>query len=398
MEFPLRYKDPCKRALYTRAAMVFLSTGMLKAYANIKMFVKTEKREAGPDKAPRAIQPRTPEFNVGVGRFLKDFECTAVRAVKRIFHEPTITKGMNADQVGRILAGKFYSFHNPVAVGLDAVKFDEHCSQKILAFEHSLYNGVFKSGELKRYLQMQLTNHGVSHQGDKKLVYTVPGNRMSGDMNTGMGNCLLMCAMIWTYLNHYGIDAKLANNGDDCVLFLERGDLPRLVTLPAFFLRLGFNMTVEPPSHRLEDVEFCQCRVVEHQPGKFRAVRNPKNSIPKDLMTTKKLNVKEILYQRGAVAAGGLALAGDLPVLGAFYRWMDSGQRGARMDIGYGFRQLVGTLQVKYAEPSDTARASFALAFNVSPCEQLEIEAWFRRNPFDAGVADWSESWWANSF
>lgn len=45
---------------------------------------------------------------------------------------------------------------------------------------------------------------------------------MSGDMNTALGNCMLMCCLIISYLESKNIKYDFINNGDDAVLFLER--------------------------------------------------------------------------------------------------------------------------------------------------------------------------------
>jgi hypothetical protein len=291
---------------------------------------------------------------------------------------------------------KWSSYSRPVAVSIDASRFDQHCSVDILDWEHSLYNGVFRDAELAQLLQWQLYNEGVSYQGDKKIVYKTVGCRMSGDMNTGMGNCIIMCGLVYSYLEQYGIDAKLLNNGDDCVLFMNEGSLAQLATLPAWFLNRGFTMIVEPPSYELEHVDFCQTRTIYTDDG-YRAVRDPRTSIAKDLLATKMLNAAEIRAQRGAVASGGLALASDLPVIGAMYRWMDSGVRGARSAmLGEGFKQLsAGCRKRADREPSGTCRASFCRAFGISPAEQRLMESWFINNPFECDVdVDWTRAWW----
>jgi len=395
MEYPLLYPDARKRAVYTKAAMDYLAAGVRKVHARIKFFVKTEKKN-GDDKAPRAIQPRDPVYALAVGRYLKNFEGALVKGVTRIFKERVIVKGMNADAAGRLVYNKWSSYAHPVAVSIDASRFDQHMSKLMLEFEHSLYNGVFRSSELRELLSWQIDNVGVGYYGKQKVKYSVEGNRMSGDINTGMGNCVVMCAMVWAFLQHADLDAKLLNNGDDCVLIMDKRNLHKMQQLPAFFSDLGFTMVVEDPVYEIEQISFCQTRPVQKADLGYRMVREPWNSVPKDLMVTKPLTPKQMLGQRGAVAAGGLALAGDMPVLGAFYRWLDSGVRGDKeAELTRGFAMMCNGMQTSGGEPSDVSRVSFSRAFNISPCEQILLEEWFATTPF-SGDSEWEEAtWWS---
>jgi hypothetical protein len=50
----------------------------------------------------------------------------------------------------------------------------------------------------------------------------------------------------------------LANNGDDCVIIIEKRHLKKLDDLPSWFLTMGFRMEVEKPVYEFEQIEFCQ--------------------------------------------------------------------------------------------------------------------------------------------
>ena len=70
-------------------------------------------------------------------------------------------------------------------------KFDMHVSPAALAWEHSIYTSIFPRDKfLKKLLRWQMNNRGAGYCGDGSLKYSVTGKRFSGDMNTGLGNCL----------------------------------------------------------------------------------------------------------------------------------------------------------------------------------------------------------------
>jgi hypothetical protein len=93
-----------------------------------------------------------------------------------------------------------------------------------------------------------------------------------------------------------------------------------------------------------------------------------------------------------AIAECGLSLAGDLPVLGHYYSMMGRGVlvddqrkyerlkgRYDRRQLETGFDFLARGLHYKFAEPSEIARESFALAFDIWPDLQRAMEAEYQR-------------------
>lgn len=86
---------------------------------------------------------------------------------------------------------------------------------------------------------------------------------MSGDMNTALGNCLLMCCLIMCYMDAKSITYEYINNGDDAVIIVEDIHLHLLADLPNWFSEMGFDMVVEPPVYSLEEIEFCQMHPVQ---------------------------------------------------------------------------------------------------------------------------------------
>lgn len=376
-EFIVGYSEKRKRDLYTRAKHVFQALGgaVGRNYSNVSTFVKFEKLNltAKPDPAPRVIQPRNPVYNLALGLYIKLAEPKVCEVVAQIFGEPTISKGLNADACGRLVASKWSSFKNPMGVGLDASRFDQHVCSSMLRWEHRRYLRMFKNDpELARLLSMQLTNLGTAHCNDGKLKYKVDGCRMSGDMNTGIGNCLIMCAMVYSYLDHAKVHAKLINNGDDCMLFLEGEDLPKLHGLPAYFRELGFVMEVEEPVYVIEKVVFCQTQPV-WVGGGYRMVRDPRIAMAKDRHIFKDQPLLLNRY-RQSIGECGLSLAGDLPIYNEFYSNMITGARALAPETESGFQIMARGMDIKYSRPSTMTRYSFWLAFGFEPQDQMAWE------------------------
>jgi len=140
----VEYYKGRRKTLYQRAVDSLLSSSIRPRDALIKAFVKAEfiNSDDKPDPDPRVISPRDPRYNVEVGRYLRPIEHRIYSAIEDIFGEPTVLKGYNAQEIGRIFATKWAKYRDPVAIGLDASRFDQHVSVEALKWEHSVYNGI----------------------------------------------------------------------------------------------------------------------------------------------------------------------------------------------------------------------------------------------------------------
>ncbi len=387
-DYPDLYRGR-KRTVYERAVDSLKVRGLTVRDSFVSVFIKAEKVNftAKVDPAPRVIQPRSPRYNVEVGRYLKLFEKELVRGFARAFKYDVILKGMNADQVGQTLAANWESFSNPVAVGLDASRFDQHVSREALEWEHSVYNSVFGSAELRRLLKWQLVNRGIGRTEGHRVDYTVEGCRMSGDINTGMGNCLIMSSIVLAYFEHVGITARLSNNGDDCVVMCESTDLAKLDGLDRWFLDFGFTLTREQPCYHLEEVEFCQFHPVQLSTG-WRMVRNPFIAMSKDCVSLVGWSTEaEVAAWAHSVGTCGLSLCRGVPVWEPWYRRLvslgteaSSGLVERVNDCGAAY-WAAGCLE---AVVDDRARYSFWRAFGILPDHQVALEAEY------AGPAEFS--------
>lgn len=371
-----------KRTIYEQAVEEFYVAGVKKDHALSVAFVKCEKVPS--NKAPRCIQPRKPVYNVGVGRYIKHIEHRLYGAIGKVFGDKVVVvKGFNVKEVAEILREKWESFDDPVAVGLDATKFDMHVCEGMLLWEHAIYLAIHAGDRtLAKYLKWQRENRGVGFCPDGKLRYSVRGRRFSGDMNTALGNCLIMCAMVWTFAREQGVHIKLANNGDDCVVFMERADLRRFMRgLEGWFFELGFRMTVEPPVYNFNQVEFCQMKPIETCNG-WTMVRNITKALEKDSISIIPLD-SEAVARKWMYAVGecGLALCSGVPIMQAFYSfYMRSGiasniSRNPAMSTG--MRRLAVGLEAKRSEVSDLSRENVFAAWGFTPDEQIALEEYY---------------------
>lgn len=378
-DYPLLYTGR-KRVLYQRAYDSLISEAVSRRDARVKTFVKAEKINfsAKVDPAPRVIQPRDPRYNLEVGRYLKKAELALFQGVAKLFGYKAVVKGLNADEVGELLCEHWRHFRRPVAVGLDASRFDQHVSKEALLWEHSVYNMMFRSPELARLLKWQLLNRGVAWVEGHKVSYEVEGKRMSGDINTGLGNCLLMVAIVHAYLEHKGLHARLVNNGDDCVIICEQESLAGLGDIGAWFLDFGFTLQIEDPVYILEKVVFCQSQPVKVA-GHYRMVRDPRVAQSKDAVSLQGWDsALSVSYWCHAIGSCGVALTRGVPVWEAWYNMLL--RHGTKPSEGY--TDAVGVSGMWYmargvrdAECDDEARYSFYRAFDITPDEQLAFEA-----------------------
>lgn len=257
-----------KRAVYRRAAEKVSTQSFDKSWALVSMFVKPDKYPVAVmhEKAPRAIQHRTPEYTLTIGRYLHVFEKNLYQYPDGPSQTPFIAKGQNPQQRAATLLAKISSFQRPLFICLDHSKFDSSIAKVHLKLEHALYNRHFKSNLLRQALRLQLNNIGYSKGGIK---YKVSGTRMSGDYNTGLGNSLINYLCLRSFLLTKGVEGEIFLDGDDSIVIIEKADLPKLDF--THFARWGFK-TKWGVTENVAEVEFCQSRLIPSVPT---MARNP---------------------------------------------------------------------------------------------------------------------------
>jgi hypothetical protein len=389
------YYGGAKRRCYEAAVESLRDENLKKRDCRVSVFTKDEYRKPGG--APRAIQPRSPRFNVKLGRYIKHVEHEIFHAIDEIFdpygEHRTVAKGLNMVDRGNAIAKMWSEFSDPIAVGLDASRFDQHINRLLLGLEHSIYH-MWSTGtgnglpKLSTLLRSQLSNEGVYKGVDGVLRYLVDGCRMSGDMNTSLGNVIIMCSLMYAYFDHVGLRGRvrLLNDGDDCVIIMDRRNLSRFQNgLQDWFLEMGITMEYDGIYRSLEEIEFCQCRPVRFGEG-WRLAPRPTKRLYSDLVSTKPLFSKRVYRKQvGAIAGCGLACSVGMPVFQEFYQWLGRGATPwipKEGDHYYKYRQeLVDGLSMKARAPTFDERISFYFAFDITPDEQVSLEQYYRNLP-----------------
>lgn len=377
-----------KRKLYEKAATTLKHKPVQWRDSKVQAFIKVEKLECDAKKpVPRTIQPRSKRYNLAIGKYLRLNEKRMLEAIDQVFGERTVLSGLDNKAQGRAIAKKWLKYKSPIGIGLDASRFDQHCSKDALAFEHSFYRECFPGcKELEDLLEWQLENEGSALLPTGELVkYRTKGCRMSGDINTGLGNKILMCSMVHAYLKHVGVNASLANNGDDCVLFCEKEDFDRINTpLREWFLCRGFNMTVEEPVECLERVVFCRSQPVCIA-TKWAMVRQL-GSLSRDCFSTQDwLNPKTFRDAMNALGQCNGIINDGVPIHMAQARKMYQLGGSRKFDLKalhkqmeFSWRDRLGArTKLVWSEVEDSTRLSYFRAFGIEPAVQRIVEEYF---------------------
>nr|WPR18261.1 MAG: RNA-dependent RNA polymerase [Crogonang virus 138] len=372
-----------KRAIYAHALRrLQLFNQPIGALARIKYFVKREATVWSKTQVPRIISPRSVEFNLLLGRYLRPAEHKIFDGLRQLFGDslPVIAKGLTQQAKGAAIVSKLEKYG--CCIGLDASRFDQSVTKPLLKLEHSLYKMLYPGDrKLTALLDAQLLCSGTGMCHDGMVTAKVPSMRCSGDVNTSLGNCVLSAFMARRFLAHVGVEGTIFCDGDDVLLFVPPsavGDI--LLRLPSWYLQWGFRMKVEAPAYEPEQVEFCQARPVCVD-GEWTLVRNFAKALNTDGFVYQTLTHEQRMVHLRAVGLCGLSMAAGVPILQAFYKALvASGKTGKFDDSVLGNRSYQQRIQVAAgylarARPVvDDTRVSFFKAFGVSPEDQIIME------------------------
>lgn len=385
-----------RRTRYEQAVQELRNAPLVPKDARVQTFIKNEKFDwlLKRDTAdPRAIQPRKPKYLAEVGRWFKPLEHVMYKDLaERLYGQgalPCIAKGFNAAQSGEILREKWEKFRNPVCVSLDASRFDLHVSKDALRFTHWLYHKYCKSPTLRTYLKWTLDNSGVASCAESAYGYEVEGRRMSGDMDTALGNCVLMLCLTWNFLDNLGVKHEIFDNGDDCLFICEAADVPDDKSIMKYYADFGFVVRLEGKVSVFERIEFCQTSPVLTATG-WRMIRKL-SSIAKDLCNVNMATACQKEYSNWLRAVGicGGILNDGVPIFSAFHSMLVRHGTKSRIDraVFYecGLVNLVRGMRYHGLSISAETRMSFHRAFGITPQMQLAIEEYYNSLQAPAG-------------
>jgi len=383
-----------KRQRYLWGLQLYRDNGVCRKFSKLSMFVKAERLppfKVNPD--PRAIQARHPAYCVPISKFLKPLEGPLYEfegdgdyfPIGRLFG-----KGLGAADRATLLLEKMSMFRDCVVVSVDFSRFDKHVSVEHLKSEHVVYLRKYGNDpELRKLLAYALRNQGRSTNGYK---YVCEGGRMSGDMDTALGNCIIVLLMVHAIMCKTYYNVMI--DGDDFLIFMEGEDWNRCRdTLGPAFCEYGMTAKIEQAVRIPEQVDWCQSHFVR-LPGGPRFIRNPAKVISGMGSTMKYAQGKGRYNYLRTIGQAEMLIERGVPILQSyahmFYRAGVAG-KGKLLELQPNdelyyrvVREMkaekISTLADVDCRPqrvTDEARASFELAFGIGASEQLAWEARF---------------------
>jgi len=383
-KFALSYSGP-KRDRYLNAAQQVIH-GYSRKDAGVSMMVKWSENaivnhtKLNPD--PRAVQFRDPKYCVLLASFIKPMEHFLYELSikhKLIGTTRLVGKGLNQTQRAKLLVTKLSNFIKPVTLSLDCGRFDKHVTQYMLNMEANVYLKSNNNWLLKLLMSWQLVNKVRTRSGFR---YVTNGKRMSGDMNTALGNCIIMIIMVITaFMYIFKIKFDILDDGDDCLVIIEEEDLDLVLRdLPNIFKSFGHDLKIDGVAKEIEKISWCQSSPVLMNQGYYKFVRDPIKTMSCDLVSSSFINTDPKVHIR-AVGMCELALNSGVPVLQAYANSLLRNAPGLNPVFSFqsslylrARREISEVNEAKSRIISIETRISFEKAFNISVQRQIEME------------------------
>lgn len=367
LEFIKSYSG-AKRRSYSVAYEKLKEVIKVDNIATVKMFVKPDKyvHDDILDKCPRAIQYRTPQFNLLVGAFLKPYEEEYYHTQMSNIGLRMIAKGMNNYERADNIVSASREFDSPVFLLLDHSKFDSCVNEHYLKWTHRQYVRTYRNRFLRYLLSKTIFNKGYSFTG---VRYRVRGTRMSGDYDTALGNCLVNQLLLSSWLKEFKHHILL--DGDDSVVILEKRDLKDCMDNFVHFEKMGFDTKCEVV-YELSDVEFCRSRLLPLDPPRF--ARDPVRVLSHWNVANTFVNTDTWVRYLAGVGCGELCLNAGVPILGPCARKLANLHKKPLVLSSY---RYAGNLSIGSEVITDEARVLFQQVYGISPAEQIITESTF---------------------
>jgi len=388
-----------RRQTRYRVAKQLLDQGHEITKPVVKAFLKREKVSfESKDPAPRLIQPMPDEYLLEVGCYLKPFEKPLMDSIERSL-DVFISKGKLPQETATWISDKWSQYSEPVCVDLDVSRFDQHVHAEALKEEFYCYNKIFQNDYLAKLLRMQINcSRRIVVEGESIISFRTEGGRLSGVPNTGMGNVLLMCAMLRTFCTSRfpERDFGLLDNGDDCNVIMERAWLAEFVAAArGWFLEMGFTLKIENVAYNLQDIEHCQASPIEIRPSEWTMVRKLRRVGMREALVVRAVREKKDWdFFRSAISCGGMYDFAGIPVLQAWFWKLGEGTNRSYtptsvnrsiewLDVRSLRGQDMTGKDVKCLEISPQARAWLTAKFGICLWEQIDIECSVKNMPIE---------------
>lgn len=364
-----------KKRTYIRALENLKHQGFEKKMAIVKMFIKPDRipEAAIKDKAPRAIQYRSAEFNLLMAHHLKQFEHDFYDKFKP-FGLRVVAKGLNPRQRASLLIEKLQRFNKPYILNIDHSKFDSTVNMHHLKETHKIYKKAVGK-DCYHLLKNQLKNRCYSKNGIK---YMAEATRMSGDYDTGLGNTLINCACLMKVFE--GIKFDFILDGDDAVVICEQ-----MVDMRRFEL---FGFETKATYVDAHGIEFCQSKLIWNNGWMFS--RNPLRAISNQTVARKNFGPKGFKRYLAGVGMCELSVSSGVPILQRHAVRLKELHHKPLYDQRMLYRMDNGLEAVEIEIPRAT-RLSFYLAWGIEPDLQVAMEN-TPEHPLKAAYSGYTES------
>lgn len=370
-------KRPSKRRTYINAYKSLCVKPLNDLDTRVKMFVKNERMSLrDPLKPPRAIQSRSPRYNLCHQRFVL---AIGKHLVNKPLNDRVVTKGMNQFQIASWFNYHWSLYQRPSARLLDHAFYDSKQNSKYTLLTNIYMAAHFPGdNDYWRLFLPRLLNNCISRTG---ISYRVRATKCSGDGDTSDGNSILNDVIITWYcrLLHQYSHCLV---GDDSTIIHDSSD----DNFDEYALKnFGFDTKINDVTE-FEKIEYCQCQPVNTVNG-WLMVRNPLRVMSR-ATTCINHSINTIkLFRRWCVGVGECEYSVNpgVPILQSFARFMMRASCDKPIyDETFEYRRMKG----QYChEITSSCRQSFARAFDITPHQQLDIEHYFDNLNWDVELS-----------
>jgi hypothetical protein len=253
-----------------------------------------------------------------------------------------------------------------------------HVHESCLRREHKFYTKFYPTEhheELLDILKHQIINKGFTRGGAK---FTVPGSRASGDMNTALGNCILMIGMLGSFFRKNDIQYQIFDDGDDCLLYVYTSDYDKVkeMIIP-HFKRFCHDLKIEDDGTDINDVIFCQARIMETPFGP-KMVRLMDRFFSRQFCGGANMRIRPASYL-ATIGLATMIMNRAVPVYWCFGAFMyrlgiEKGGKFQEDLLEYNMKFVTPGMNYSYVEPTHGARVQYLRLFGLSVGEQISLE------------------------
>jgi hypothetical protein len=339
----------------------------------IKAFIKAESYDSY--KHSRGIYSRNDPYKVKTGPVFKLIE-------KEMFVKQKTSKyfikSVPAADRARFIASRLGG-SGLKTMATDYTAFESHFTESLLTLcEFRFYSYMTRNLPCHRGFMRDLkVLVGENHVCFKNVRCGVKATRMSGEMNTSLGNSFANLMMFF-YIHRNNPFCDAIVEGDDCI-GVYRGATPT----NADYARLGLTVKIETPTC-LSQASFCGQVFTDD----FDVIADPHKIITKtgwidaSYMNSKDKKKKELLRCR---AMSILSLYPACPIVTSYGLYLLRATAGYHYFIDRSLslhemehlRKLCENFSLKAREPSMACRRLMEATFNFSVIEQIYLEKYF---------------------